>query len=194
MKKDALLRELKELSCFGALVAWVFVIEFQVCHLHRDLLCIGVQKRGLPHMHAILTLKDADKIRTADEVDRCIRAQIPDKESEKELYELVSKHHIHGPNCRTNPHAMCKDPKGLCRWNYPKPYAPSTRITEDGRVYYARPDDGRSVPVNVRNHVILATNKDVAPYCPRLLLKFHCHVYVDLVQDYMAVKYLCKYW
>ena len=141
-------------------------------------------------MHAILTLNTAAKIRTAEEVDRCISAQLPDEETEKELFELVTKHHIHGPNCRTNPHAMCKDPKGLCRWNYPKAYNPTTRITEEGRVYCARPDNGRSTPVMVRNALVPATNKDVAPYCPRLLLKFRCHVYVDLVQDHMAVKYL----
>ncbi|KAH7697675.1 hypothetical protein AAVH_35240, partial [Aphelenchoides avenae] len=179
MKKDALMAELREGRCFGELVAWIFVIEFQ--------------KRGLPHLHAILTLKDADKIRTAEEVDRCISAQLPDEDTEKELFDLVTKHHIHGPNCRTNPHAMCKDAKGLCRWNYPKPYNPTTRITEDGRVYCARPDNGRSTAVMVRNEPVPATNKDVAPFCPRLLLKFRCHVYVDLVQDHMAIKYLYKY-
>lgn len=30
MKKDALMREVKELQCFGRMVAWIFVIEFQV--------------------------------------------------------------------------------------------------------------------------------------------------------------------
>lgn len=30
MKKDALMRELRDLDCFGKLVAWIFVIEFQV--------------------------------------------------------------------------------------------------------------------------------------------------------------------
>ncbi|KAH7714908.1 Protein F33H12.6 [Aphelenchoides avenae] len=45
-KKDALMAELREERCFGELVAWIFVIEFQ--------------KRGLPHLHAILTLKAAD--------------------------------------------------------------------------------------------------------------------------------------
>ena len=30
MKKDALMQELREEDCFGELVAWIFVIEFQV--------------------------------------------------------------------------------------------------------------------------------------------------------------------
>ncbi|KAH7701638.1 Protein Y46B2A.2, partial [Aphelenchoides avenae] len=179
MKKDALMREVKELDCLGRLTAWIFVIEFQ--------------KRGLPHLHAILTLRDEDKIRTPREIDRCISAQIPDETVNPRLFELVQKHHIHGPNCRTNSRAMCKDAKGLCRWKFPKPYQPDTRITEDGRVFYARPDNGRTVAIATRNQELVATNKDVAPYCPRLLLRFQCHVYVDIVQDHMATKYLYKY-
>ncbi|KAH7698717.1 Protein Y46B2A.2, partial [Aphelenchoides avenae] len=134
------------------------------------------EKRGLPHLHAILTQRDKDKIRTPGEIDRCISAQIPDESVNPRLFELVQKHHIHGPNCRTNSRAMCKDAKGLCRWKFPKPYQLATRITDNGRVStHAR------------------TMVDVAPYCPRLLLRFQCHVYVDIVQDHMATKYLYKY-
>lgn len=141
-----------------------------------------------------MTLHDEDKIRTPVEVDRCISAEIPDESVNPKLFELAKKHHIHRPNCRTNSRAMCKDAKGLCRWNYPKPYQPSTRITDDGRVHYARPDNGRSIAIATRSRELVATNKDVAPYCPRLLLRFQCHVYVDIVQDHMATKYLYKYW
>ena len=51
---------------FGEIEAYVYIIEFQ--------------KRGLPHAHALFTLKDKHKLLNASEIDRVISAQIPDPE------------------------------------------------------------------------------------------------------------------
>ena len=46
----------------------------------------------------MFTLDPADKITTGEELDRIIRADIPDPETEPELYALVVKFMIHGYN------------------------------------------------------------------------------------------------
>ena len=58
MKLKELLKDLLERNVLGKVVAFVYTIEFQ--------------KRGLPHAHIILFLTDADKPRTAEDVDRLV--------------------------------------------------------------------------------------------------------------------------
>uniref|UniRef100_A0A453ESU7 Helitron helicase-like domain-containing protein n=1 Tax=Aegilops tauschii subsp. strangulata TaxID=200361 RepID=A0A453ESU7_AEGTS len=50
---------------FGEVAAYVHVTEFQ--------------KRGLPHEHILLIMKAKSKLRTPDDYDRVISAEIPDK-------------------------------------------------------------------------------------------------------------------
>ena len=65
----AKLQDLKEQifkkEIFGIVVAHVFVVEFQ--------------KRGLPHIHLLLILKEGHKIKSGDQYDRFISAEIPIK-------------------------------------------------------------------------------------------------------------------
>ena len=55
-------------------------------------------KIGLGHNHNMFTLDPADKITTGQELDRIIRADIPDPETEPQLHALVVKFMIHGYN------------------------------------------------------------------------------------------------
>ena len=56
LKRKSLMKEIETNKVFGNKVLHVFTIEFQ--------------KRGLPHMHALLFLKSPDKIRTCAQVDK----------------------------------------------------------------------------------------------------------------------------
>ena len=51
---------------FGEVAAYVHVTEFQ--------------KRGLPHEHILLIMKANSKLRTPDDYDRVISAELPNKE------------------------------------------------------------------------------------------------------------------
>ena len=62
IKKDYLINLILKQKCFGETLSYVYVIEFQ--------------KRGLPHMHLLLTLKHNCKISTPDAVNRYISAEI----------------------------------------------------------------------------------------------------------------------
>ncbi|XP_049382812.1 uncharacterized protein LOC125847172 [Solanum stenotomum] len=89
---------------FGPIAGHVFVIEFQ--------------KRGLPHIHLLLILKEGHKIRSADQYDKYILAELPAKDKQPQLYELVIKHMIHGPcGVRRKSSPCMKD--GQCKFHYP---------------------------------------------------------------------------
>ena len=49
---------------FGKVNSHMYVIEFQ--------------KRGLPHAHILLILEQQDKIKTIDDIDKIVSAEIPD--------------------------------------------------------------------------------------------------------------------
>ena len=68
---------------FGEVAAYVHVTEFQ--------------KRGLIHEHILLIMKSDSKLKTPDDYDRVISAEIPDKEKQHVLHDLVVKHMLHGP-------------------------------------------------------------------------------------------------
>jgi hypothetical protein len=82
-KLKALLKELDQGQLFGKVLAMVHVVEFQ--------------KRGLPHAHILLTLAPGDRPETTDDYDKIVCAELPDKDTEPELYKIVTKNLLHGP-------------------------------------------------------------------------------------------------
>ena len=56
---------------FGVVDAMCHVVEFQ--------------KRGLPHGHILLVLKDGDKLRCVDDYDSVVSAEIPDEAVNKKV-------------------------------------------------------------------------------------------------------------
>jgi hypothetical protein len=68
---------------FGEELAYAHVTEFQKC--------------GLPHDHFLLVIANRDKLRSPDEFDKYISAEIPDTDKYPVLHDLVCKHMMHGP-------------------------------------------------------------------------------------------------
>ncbi|XP_076915496.1 uncharacterized protein LOC143574867 [Bidens hawaiensis] len=83
VKLDAMIKLVKDKSLYGRVQAVVYTIEFQ--------------KRGLPHAHICIFLHPGSKIHNPKDVDKFISAEIPNKDSDPDLYKLVSDHMIHGP-------------------------------------------------------------------------------------------------
>ncbi|KAI9121462.1 hypothetical protein K1719_008495 [Acacia pycnantha] len=137
------------------------------------------QKRGLPHAHIILWLSEADKIRTPYDVDKIISAEVPNRESDPELYELVGSYMIHGPCGRSSGSAPCmKD--GRCSKFFPRKFNDYTILDENGYPTYRRRNDQRVV---TRKGIEL-DNRYVVPYNCRFAKGF------DEISHYLNCRYI----
>lgn len=176
MKKEHLIKDITKADLFGKVRAYCWVIEFQ--------------KRGLPHMHMLIWLDDADKIRTVEQIDELISAEIPDPVTNPTLYELVLRHNIHGPCCAHNPTqtSQCKNDRGFCKRAFPKQHQEQTVINRDGYPAYRR-RPGRAIT----RGVLTFGNEWVVPYCPYLTLRYAAHINVEVCSTLEVVKYLFKY-
>jgi hypothetical protein len=170
LKSKELLHQLIKMGRLGRVVAFVLVIEFQ--------------KRGLPHLHLMLTLDPKDRPTTPEEIDRLVYAKIPDPATEPTLYKLVSEFHTHGP-CRNY---GCWTGKN-CKLGYPKPFTPRTVIVDGAYPSYLRRDEGRTI----QKGSSIFTNGNIVPYIKFLTLMFECHINVEIPVNSTAIKYLYKY-
>ena len=89
-KLSKLMEAIKKFHIFGEARCFLYSVEWQ--------------KRGLPHAHLLLWLRE--KIRP-DEVDSVICAELPDPVSDPVLFQLVTKHMIHGPCSALNRKSPC---------------------------------------------------------------------------------------
>lgn len=125
---------------------------------------------------------------TPEQIDLLITAEIPDRDKDRQLYDLVRNYMVHGPCGKKKPKASCMDgPK--CTKYFPKKYSESTTIDEDGYPTYRRRQDNRTVILN-NTHL---DNRFVVPYNPTLLRLFQAHINIEKCNQSRAVKYLFKY-
>ncbi|XP_078677726.1 uncharacterized protein LOC144914113 [Branchiostoma floridae x Branchiostoma belcheri] len=91
------------------------------------------QDRGSPHAHILLWIEDApvleyetDMVKITNFIDKYCTVQIPDKQSDPELYDLVTtvQQHRHTHTCQ-------KKRNSQCRFNYPRPQRDQTTINHN---------------------------------------------------------------
>ena len=58
----------------------------------------NLKKRGLPHCHMLIMLRQEDKIRTKEQIDNIVSAEIPPVKDPK-LRELVRTFSLQAPVC-----------------------------------------------------------------------------------------------
>ncbi|XP_078579125.1 uncharacterized protein LOC144863641 isoform X1 [Branchiostoma floridae x Branchiostoma japonicum] len=81
------------------------------------------QQRGSPHIHCLFWVKDAPKLGVNSEeeicsfVDRYVCCQLPNSETDKELFDIVSQVQMH----RKGHTSSCKKGGKVCRFGFPKP-------------------------------------------------------------------------
>ncbi|XP_074300391.1 uncharacterized protein LOC141631649 [Silene latifolia] len=111
-------KEIVEKKLFGNVAGYVYVVEFQ--------------KRGLPHAHFLIILDGHSKIRSPDQYDAFVSAEIPNVLENPHLHSAVLKHMMHGPCGRDFPTNPCMK-NGNCKNHYPRDYAD---MTTNGRNSY----------------------------------------------------------
>ncbi|WVZ49677.1 hypothetical protein U9M48_001014, partial [Paspalum notatum var. saurae] len=158
----------------GKVAAWAHVTEFQ--------------QRGLPHEHFLLIMEPGSKLKSPDDYDKFTSAEIPDKEKYPELNRLVCKHMMHGPCGDLNPKCPCMIDR-QCRFRYPRQFCEATQQGKDSYPIYRRRKDGQIV--KIRKHYL--DNGWVVPYNPVLLMRYNCHINVEICSSIKSCKYLYKY-
>nr|XP_027118421.1 uncharacterized protein LOC113735625 [Coffea arabica] len=174
-KIEQLKEDLFKKHLFGRVVAYTYVIEFQ--------------KRGLPHAHFLIILKEQSKMFSPEEYDKIVCAELPDRHKAPYLYSLVIKHMLHGPCGSMNPSNPCMKQNHKCRNNYPKDFSEYTKHGKNSYPIYRRRDDGTKI--YIREHEL--DNRWIVPYNPYLLAKYDCHINVEICSAIEAVKYIYKY-
>ena len=100
-------------------------------------------------MHLLVWLEEPYKIRTPEDVDETISAEIPDKDRHPRLHELVTSMMLHGPcnqRCLVN---------GKCSKHFPKDYQENTQFSDNGYPQYQRHNNG----VTFRKNQHIYTNR-----------------------------------
>jgi hypothetical protein len=134
---------------------------------------------------------ESDSPKTAEEVDRVISAEIPDKNENEELYNIILRTNIHGPCGPNHPNSPCME-NGRCTKGFPKAFQNETDISPDSYPKYRRRDNTSSNIVKPGTD-IKVDNSMVVPYNPFLSQRYNAHVNVELCSSVSAVKYIFKY-
>ncbi|XP_074309757.1 uncharacterized protein LOC141644184 [Silene latifolia] len=131
-------KEIVGKKLFGNVAGYVYVVEFQ--------------KRGVPHAHFLIILDANSKIRSPDQYDDFVCAEIPDVFENPHLHAAL-KHMMHGPCGRDFPTNPCMKNE-ICKNHYPRDYVD---MTTNGRNSYLYIEDDEMVEVLsfVQLHLII---------------------------------------
>jgi hypothetical protein len=136
-------------------------------------------------------------------IDQVISAEIPSKDTDPELYEIVTKNMVHGPCGDINLKSLCmlKNDHGelTCSKRFPKAFIEETLVNEDGYPQYKRmhnmdPSCRYSIPNPSRrgsSHFEI-DNGWIVTYNPYLCKKFKALINVECCQGVQAIKYINK--
>jgi hypothetical protein len=124
----------------------------------------------------------------ASVIDGFICAEIPDYDTDRLAYELVSEFMMHGPCGDANKSCACMK-NNKCSKNYPKDFQDETIIDEAGFTIYRRRNDRRHI---IKNGIPL-DNRSVVPYNMKLLKTYQAHINVEWCNKSNLIKYLFKY-
>eukprot|EP00973_Karenia_brevis_P040750 5639771-Karenia_brevis.AAC.1 len=165
----------------GRAVAHTWAVEFQ--------------KRGLPHAHILIILQEGDKPLTPADVDCLVCAELPDPKVQPELYLAVCKHMRHGPCGPANPSCPCTDPNTkVCSRKYPRDYQDATLFNLGGYPLYRRRRlQNGETHARTTGPPYDQNNRWIVPYNPYLLVRYDCHLNVEVCTSIKSVKYLYKY-
>ncbi|CAH9065007.1 unnamed protein product, partial [Cuscuta epithymum] len=117
VKLDRLIKDLRDNKIFGRVKAVIYTIEFQ--------------KRGLPHAHILLFIARDDPSPFANDIDRIISAEIPDKHVDPVYYDAVADLMMHGPCGPSRPNSPCMS-NGRCTKHFPKKFNEEMTIDDEG--------------------------------------------------------------
>ena len=135
----------------------------------------------------LIILRNEDKPKTDFIIDNIVSAEIPNIITSPRLHEVVLNLMVHRPCGPDNPNSSCMN-GDKCSKDFPKSFKKSTEHSTSGYPLYQR-DSGFIANINGNN----IDDRWIVPYNPYLLLKYNCHINVEVCTSMKAVKYLFKY-
>ena len=133
-----------------------------------------------------------DKIRGVEGVDDIICAEIPDRNIDPDLYNVVISNMMHGPCGPAHSESPCMI-DGKCSKKYPRKFCDETISNEDGYPVYRRREVINGERRKVKCKCVWLDNRLVVPYCPYLSKCYNAHINVEICSSISAFKYLFKY-
>ena len=129
-----------------------------------------------------------------NDIDSIISAEIPDKDIDPILFDVVRSQMVHGPCGKYNPKSPCMI-DGKCSKKYPKAFLAHTQTGEDGYPKYRRkmPEQGGFKTTVGLHRVLDVDNRWIVPYNPLLCKIFNAHINVEFCNSVKSIKYVCKY-
>ncbi|GJZ68567.1 hypothetical protein Tco_0631807 [Tanacetum coccineum] len=128
------------------------------------------------------------KIKSAEDVDQYISAELPDSRIDPDGYNIVSEMMMHGPCAAANMKASCM--KGdKCGKSFPKKFNSKTFFDDNDHVHYQK----RDTSITTTRNQFKLDNSYVIPYNRDLLLAFRAHINIEYCGWSMLIKYLFKY-
>ncbi|KAK1353898.1 ATP-dependent DNA helicase [Heracleum sosnowskyi] len=109
-------------------------------------------------------------------------------EFQKRGYAVVKAFMMHGPCGQQFPKSPCMK-QYKCTRHFPKKYCPATVFDQSGFPIYKR----RNTNITVKKGNANLDNQWVVPYNRNLLVKYQCHMNVEICAHARSLKYLFKY-
>jgi hypothetical protein len=129
MKLNALFKYLLQNDVLSTAVVDIHVVEWQ--------------KWGLPHGHILIILHSQDMPCDRNSYDRIVCAELLNKSTHPELYNIVTSRMLHGPCGALHPSCLCMV-NGACSKGYPKTFQLETKDSTGSYPTYRRRDDNRT--------------------------------------------------
>jgi hypothetical protein len=134
---------------------------------------IEFQNRGAAHTHGIYwTSKTIEQMIS----ENLIRSDLPNPNTEPELYTKVQAHQIHVCSAKCGGQAA---PGHTCKKGFPRPFSPITYYDNDTHRYIYK--------------CIKPEDQWVVPYHPQTLMIWNAHMNIQYVSSRGLARYLSKY-
>nr|GEU60541.1 ATP-dependent DNA helicase PIF1-like [Tanacetum cinerariifolium] len=119
-------------------------------------------------------IKDDHILDVFKEIDKYISSEIPNKDEDPELYQLVTDHMMHGSCNADNPSCPCTvDYK--CTKKFPKQFNDLTVIDDSGYAVYKRRNDGSTIKKSGKD----LHNGYIVSYNPNLQRRYQAQINVE---------------
>ena len=155
---------------------------------HDNLIDAMIKKKKL------FIMDDECKLRSPESNDKVISCEIPNKNENPVLHQIIAANNIHGPCGATSMQCPCIEGVGHashCTKGYPRAFRNTTIARDNFYQEYRRISSEQGGFTHNREYNV--DNKWVVPYNPFLSLKYGAHINVEIVNSVEAIKYLYKY-